>query len=65
MEKRIIEVEKKSAFQEHTIEQLSEALIEQQKKIENLEAQLKILQGQVTEESLVKPQEEEDAPPHY
>ena len=65
MEDRIIEIEKKIAFQEHTIEQLSQVLIEQQKKIENLEELLKVVQAQISDEELVKPQEEEEPPPHY
>jgi len=65
MEERIIELEKRIAFQDDCVEQLSQALIEQQKKIESLEVQLRIVQSRISDEEFVRPQEEEEPPPHY
>ncbi len=65
MEERIIELEKRVAFQENTIEELSQVLIDQQKKIEALEMELRRVQLRVSEEEIVRPQEEEEPPPHY
>lgn len=65
MEDRIIEIEKRIAFQEQTIEDLSQVLIEQQKKIETLEARLKMAESRVSDDPFVKPSEEEEPPPHY
>ncbi len=65
MEKRIIELEKKIAFQEHAIAELNEALLAQQKAIKTLEAQLKNFKEQIVSADLVKKQEDETPPPHY
>ncbi|VAX37594.1 hypothetical protein MNBD_UNCLBAC01-432 [hydrothermal vent metagenome] len=65
MENRITELEKKSAFQEHMIEELNEALIAQQKKIDTIEAQLKQFKEQITNGDFIKQIEDEEPPPHY
>lgn len=65
MEDRIIEIEKRIAFQEQMVEQLNQVLIEQQRKIESLEVQLKMAESRISDEEFVKPQEEEEPPPHY
>jgi len=65
VEKRIIELEKKAAFQEHTIEELHEVLLMQQKKINELEKYLNQMKEQMTSGDLVKKQEDETPPPHY
>ncbi len=65
MENRIIELEKKSAFQEETIEQLSQALIEQQKRMDALEKLVKSLHSQVQTGAFIKRPDEEVPPPHY
>ncbi len=65
MEKRIIELEKKAAFQEETLEQLSEALIQQQKRMDALEKLLKSLHSQVQSGAFIKRSDEETPPPHY
>lgn len=65
MEKRIIELEKKIAFQEHSIAELNDALIAQQKAIKALETQLKAFQEKVASADLVRKQEDETPPPHY
>jgi len=65
MEKRLIELEKRVAFQERVIAELNEALIEQQKHIKVLEMQLKNFKEEVASGDLVKRQEDETPPPHY
>lgn len=64
-DKRLIEIEKRIAFQDRAIAELNEALIEQQKLIKILEMQLKIFKDQVADGDLVKKQEDETPPPHY
>ncbi len=65
MEKRIIELEKKMAFQEHALEELNEVIVDQQKKMDVLERALKGFKEQVTSGDLVRAREEEERPPHY
>lgn len=65
MEQRIIEMEKRMAFQEQTIEDLEQAVTDQQKQIEGLQEQLKIVLFRIADEDFVKPQSEEEKPPHY
>ena len=65
MNKRLIEIEKKISFQEQTIVELNKAIIDQQKHIKALEAQIKGLKDQVSSGDLVKKQEDETPPPHY
>lgn len=43
---RIIELEKKMAYQDHTIFELNEVVFNQQKQIDHLEAVVKILKDQ-------------------
>lgn len=65
MEDRLIEIEKKYAFQEHTLEQLNQVVIDQQRRLDKLERQLKFLHEQLTGNDLIKKPEEETPPPHY
>ncbi|MBF0122667.1 MAG: SlyX family protein [Candidatus Omnitrophica bacterium] len=65
MEKRIIELEKKAAFQEHLLAQLNEVVLEQQKKIERLEAWVRTAKDRDNVGDFVKPLSEETQPPHY
>lgn len=65
MEDRIIEIEKKIAFQEDTIDHLNQAIIDQQKHIRELESQIKRLEDLMSAEEFIKPQDEETPPPHY
>lgn len=65
MEDRIVRLEKNAAFQEETLEQLSQALIEQQKRIDHLEKLVNSLRSQVQSGSFIKRPDEETPPPHY
>ncbi len=65
MEERIIELEKKISFQDHEIEKLNEAIMEHQKKIDELINLVIQLKEQKESGSLVKDIEDEEAPPHY
>lgn len=65
---KLIEIETKIAFQEQTIEQLNEVLIQQQKAIDTLQRQLRQLNNKVKEESQHWNQEHaiiDEKPPHY
>ena len=65
MEERILELEKKVSYQDHTIEDLNEIVIEQQKEIKSLKEILEDLQRQIVSGEFVKKQEDEQPPPHY
>jgi len=65
MEKRIVELEKKVAFQDQEIRDLMNALTEQHKRIEELNSRLKLMQDKMDSGSLVKDSSEEEPPPHY
>lgn len=65
IEERIIELEKKVSFQEHTIEELNEVIIVQQKEIDEFKKSLNHLKEQLSSDNLVKKQEDEEPPPHY
>ncbi len=65
MEKRIIELEKKTAFQDQMLEELNEVIIAQQKQIGEIEKQFAFLKDHLMSGDLVKKQEEENPPPHY
>lgn len=67
MENRIIELETKVAYQEHTIQELNDALTHQQKEITALKLQMMQLQElvkQMTPSNIASPSEE-TPPPHY
>ena len=63
---RITELEKIITFQDQKMKDFSEAILSQDKKIDQLEKALQQLRGQVNDETLVRPIEQEDEkPPHY
>ncbi len=65
---QIIEIETKLAFQEQTIEQLNEVVIQQQGLIEALQRQLKMINHKIEQESHHWENEHslsDEKPPHY
>jgi SlyX protein len=65
-ENRLTELEIRTAEQERTIEELSDALAEQWKAIEKLQRQLKRLSDRVeTVEENARPETPVTKPPHY
>lgn len=66
-EAAIEQLQMKVAFQEHTIEELNDALTAQQYQIEKMQVQLKHLMDKITnlEPSSIAKLSEETPPPHY
>lgn len=66
-EERIVELETKLSFQECLIQELNDALIQQQQQIDVLQHTLENLHGQMTEglSDDIKSESEEVPPPHY
>lgn len=64
---QIAELETKIAFQEHAIEELNQALVEQQFLIEKMQLQLRHLAVKLKDlqPSNIASQAEETPPPHY
>lgn len=64
---RLDELEMKVAFQENTIEQLNQSLIEQQFILEKMQIQLRYLAQKLKDmqPSNIATQAEETPPPHY
>lgn len=65
MQERIIELEKRSAFQEDAIAQLNDVVIAQQRQIDELTKQVAFLREALSGGDLVKRPEDEIPPPHY
>ena len=65
MDPRLVELEMKAAYLEHTVEELNQALVAQQKRIDVLERELKRLRDQYETGAFIKKPEEETPPPHY
>lgn len=65
MEKRIIELEKRVAYLDVQIEELTDIINDQQGIIKEIKKQLQILVDKFDNEQLVKPMEDETPPPHY
>lgn len=64
----IIELESKLAFQEDTVQSLSQELLEHHKRIERLQLQIKLLAEkiqQIPDDMGILRPEEEPLPPHY
>jgi SlyX protein len=59
-------LESEIAFLEDTVRQLSDALVEQQARIDQLEAHVRTLADQISEqENDIEPLGPDDPPPHY
>lgn len=65
MDKRIIELEKKTAHQDQMLVELNEVVIEQQKQINELQKQFTFFKENFVIGDLVRKQEDEQPPPHY
>ncbi|NOR72680.1 MAG: hypothetical protein GQ467_02230 [Mariprofundaceae bacterium] len=67
MEKRIIELETKLSYQDHTIQELNDVVTRQQKQIDALELRMKRIQDHLkaTASSQLARPEEDVPPPHY
>ncbi|MCJ0972648.1 SlyX family protein [Pseudomonas sp. PS1] len=66
MEQRIADLETRLAFQDDTVQALNDVLVEQQKVIERLQAQVEVLARRQAElQSTVGGESEEVPPPHY
>jgi len=65
LEKKIIELEKKVAFQDHAISELNATVTDQYKRLEALERELKLVKDKHNSGDLVRQQEDEEKPPHY
>lgn len=65
MIQRIIELEKKVAFQDQEIRELSQAVMLQHKEIEALKKNMALLKDKTESGPLVKDIKHEEPPPHY
>ncbi|MCP5409265.1 MAG: SlyX family protein [Chromatiaceae bacterium] len=67
MDKQIVELQTRLAFQENTILELSDVLARQQREIAALTTKLDLVQQQVIELMQIEPggREAEPPPPHY
>lgn len=64
MEERLVELEVKVAYQEKTLAELNQVVLEQQQQIERLEKRLAMLKQQLTAEGEA-PGAPDEPPPHY
>ncbi len=64
---RIVELETKVSFQEHALNELSDALAQQQRQIDTMEMKLRELQARFAaiQPSIIAHASEETPPPHY
>lgn len=67
MDDRLIELENRIAFQDHTLQELNEVIVRQQREIDDLRRELEALraQFQALAPALVASRSEETPPPHY
>ena len=66
-EERITELESRIAFQDATINTLNECVVEQQKRIDQLQRQVQVLSDQIKNAlpDLIADPSQETPPPHY
>lgn len=62
---RLESMETKLAFQEDAVQQLSDALVAQQGRIDRLEARLAVLTEQIQRQAAEGARPSEEPPPHY
>jgi len=67
MEERVTELESRVAFQDDTIQKLNDVIVEQQRQIDQLSAQMVVLkeQLQAVATGMVADESQETPPPHY
>lgn len=66
MEERIIELETRLSFQDDLIRQLNDVIVELRGEMAELANRLEVTEGKIKGVSeLVKPQSDEEPPPHY
>jgi len=67
MEDKLADLETRLAFQDQEIQTLNDVIIKQQAQIDQLAAQLRLLEDKMKDmkPELVVPQSEETPPPHY
>ena len=67
LEQRIAELEMKLTFQENALEELNQALVEQQFLLDKMQLQLRYVVGKLKDmqPSNIASQAEETPPPHY
>jgi SlyX protein len=67
MQQKIDDLEMKMTFQDHTIEELNDALTDQQKQLDKIHQQMQFLLGKMQglTSSLMASESEETPPPHY
>ena len=67
-ERRLVDLESRSAFQEETVRELNDALVRQQERIDRLEASLNVVVEQLRqggEDDRQSGAPEDERPPHY
>lgn len=67
MEKRVIELENKLIFQDETINELNDVITDQQRQLDQLREEIRLLNLRVASvaQSNVSAEEKEPPPPHY
>ncbi len=67
MKMRIIELETKISYQDHTIDELNDVIVQQQQQIDQINLQLKRLHAQLTHlrSSSSEINADDTPPPHY
>ena len=67
MDDRLIELENRIAFQDHTLQELNDVIVRQQREIDGLRRELEALWAQLKTlaPALIASRSEEVPPPHY
>lgn len=67
MQERIAELESQMAFQEHTLQELNDVIIELRNEIDGLRTEIERMKDKIADidTPTITPQSEEPPPPHY